>query len=243
MVKDYYAILGVLPTATLEEIRSAYRNLAKQFHPDHFGRDSAPFLSLQEAYEILGDPESRSIYDEGLRKAAAKKVPQVRPRLEIIRPRRPAAEPLRRSREPLDLGSISPLTSFHSCRPSFDEVFEELWTSHDRAAQSKAERHRTLTMEILLTRDQARRGGTVRVLVPVEAECPRCGGFGETGFFQCWICGGAGTSLSEFPLEVEYPPGIQDHYQVAIPLARFGLPDLCPVLLFRISTEADFESF
>jgi curved DNA-binding protein CbpA len=42
MAKNYYSILGVLPTATLEEIRSAYRSGAKQYHPDHFGKDSEP---------------------------------------------------------------------------------------------------------------------------------------------------------------------------------------------------------
>jgi hypothetical protein len=45
----------------------------------------------------------------------------------------------------------------------------------------------------------------------------------------------------EFSLEIEYPPGIQDYYQVAIPLDRYGVPDVCPVLLFRISGESDFE--
>ncbi len=242
MAKDYYAILGVLPTATLDEIRSAYRSLVKQFHPDHFGRDSSPFLNVQEAYEVLGNQSSRREYDHTLRQRQAIHIHRGKPGPEVIRPWRATAEPLRRTPGPLDLGTISPLTSFHSYRPSFDEVFEELWQSLDPFSQRKADRRRTLTMEILLTREEAGRGGRVRVLVPVEVECPKCGGCGETGFLQCRLCGGTGTSLGEFPLDVEYPPGIQDHDQVAIPLARFGLPDLCPVLLFRISTEADFES-
>ena len=241
MAKNYYAILGVLPTATLEEIRSAYRSRAKQYHPDHFGRDSAPFLSVQEAYEVLGDPESRVLYDESLQKAGSRRMPQAWPEPEIIRSRRATAEPLRRSHEPLDLGSISPLNSFHTYRPSFDAIFEQLWSSLDPFSQSKGERHRSLTMEILLTREQARRGGTVQVLVPIETACPRCGGFGQIGFLQCRVCAGTGTSLSEFPLRVEYPPDIRDHYRVAVPLTRFGLPNLCPVLLFRVSAVGDFE--
>ena len=69
MEKNYYAILGVSQTATPEEIRSAYRQRAKQFHPDYFGRDSAPFLGIREAYDILGDPLNRSSYDRSLREA------------------------------------------------------------------------------------------------------------------------------------------------------------------------------
>jgi curved DNA-binding protein len=52
MSNNHYAIWGVLPTATLEEIRSAYRSRAKQYHPDHFGKNSAPFRSVQEAYDV-----------------------------------------------------------------------------------------------------------------------------------------------------------------------------------------------
>ncbi len=241
MAKDYYAILGVSPTATLEEIRSAYRSLAKQFHPDHFGRNSAPFLSVQEAYEVLGDPDSRSQYDDSLRETGARRVRQAWPEAEIIHSRRTAAEPLKRGQEPLDLGRISPLRSFRTYRPSFDDLFEEVWNFFDPLSQPKSERHRALTMEILLTRDQARRGGTVQVLVPVETTCPRCGGFGETGLLRCRLCAGSGTCVREFPLQVEYPPGVRDRYQVAIPLARFGIPELCPVLMFRVSAVGDLE--
>jgi len=100
---------------------------------------------------------------------------------------------------------------------------------------------RTLTLEVLLTRDQAHRGGSVQILVPVRISCPTCGDFGDLGFFQCRRCSGIGASLDEFPLQVEYPPGIQDSYQVAIPLDRYGIPDVCPILLFRIASEGDFE--
>jgi hypothetical protein len=43
------------------------------------------------------------------------------------------------------------------------------------------------------------------------------------------------------PLQVEYPPDTHDFYQVAIPLDRFGIHNVCPILLFRISAEGDFE--
>lgn len=59
---NYYEILGVPHTATQEEIRSAYRKLSKEMHPDK-GGDEEEFQTIQEAYEILMNPEKRATYD------------------------------------------------------------------------------------------------------------------------------------------------------------------------------------
>jgi curved DNA-binding protein len=64
--KDYYAILGVEKTAAQEDIRKAYRKLAKQYHPDMNKGDNkaeAKFKDVGEAYEVLGDAEKRKKYD------------------------------------------------------------------------------------------------------------------------------------------------------------------------------------
>ncbi len=87
MAKNYYAILGVLPSATLDEIRSAYRSRAKKYHPDHFGKDSAPFIDVQEAYDVLGDPAHRASYDTSRGQADIGDVTLSRVEPEIIRPR------------------------------------------------------------------------------------------------------------------------------------------------------------
>src|SRR5947208_15816188 len=64
--KDYYKTLGVARTASEKEIKSAYRRLARQFHPDVNKDPKATdrFKLINEAYEVLSDPKKRTKYDQ-----------------------------------------------------------------------------------------------------------------------------------------------------------------------------------
>ena len=64
-MKDFYKQLGLNKNATKTEIKSAYRLLAKKYHPDT-GGDNEKFLALQLAWETLNDPRKRAIYDNSL---------------------------------------------------------------------------------------------------------------------------------------------------------------------------------
>ena len=66
MARDYYEILGVGRDADANEIKKAYRKLAKKFHPDVNKAPDAKqkFGEVQEAYDVLSDPQKRKLYDQ-----------------------------------------------------------------------------------------------------------------------------------------------------------------------------------
>jgi len=70
-MKDYYRILGLAPTATLAEIRSAYRRQASALHPDRNPSERAhvEFQAMQEAYEVLSDAGRRRAFDDNRRRS------------------------------------------------------------------------------------------------------------------------------------------------------------------------------
>ena len=65
--RDYYEVLGINKTADDEEIKKAYRRMAKKYHPDMNPGDKeaeAKFKEVNEAYAVLSDPEKKQIYDQ-----------------------------------------------------------------------------------------------------------------------------------------------------------------------------------
>ena len=123
---DYYVVLGIAEDADEDTVRTAFRALARRYHPD-VGAGSSPleFQRAREAYETLVDPERRRQYDRQLQAARARPV-VVREGIDA----RPFAEPLFRSRH-TSFGA--PTTWVTVTRPSFfDELVEEIFDSfHD----------------------------------------------------------------------------------------------------------------
>lgn len=132
-------------------------------------------------------------------------------------------------------------------RQEYDEVRREAGKKEAarRRYSSFAERVEPLTpkrppafseVEVALTPQQAYRGGIIRLGVPARMLCPACGGMGGDffGFFACSLCRGKGTFIGEYPLRLEFPPGVPDNVTVRLPLDRFGLANSSLTVRFRI---------
>lgn len=224
MAKSYYAILGLSSGASPEDIRSSYRRLVKEYHPDLYSGDRSTFHDIQEAYGVLGDEQRRRQYEQQLRKVAARPRPPRRPG--------PAPEPLIPGDGPGGPGDISLVRSFQTANPSFDEVFD--WLQQNRSNLGpKSGRVEHLTMEVPLSMAQAYRGGTARVIVPTHAVCPACHGAGRTGHYRCQRCAGEGTMAGEIPVMISFPPGLVGDHAVRVPLDRIGIYNLHLTVLFR----------
>ncbi len=232
MAKSYFAILGISSGATEDEIRSAYRRLAKENHPDHYAGGSARFQDIQEAYSVLGNSRRRRKYEQSIRKAP--------PRTPLRRSPYPEPEPLIPEEKPLDLGDISPVRSFQSFTHSFDELFDWLWSNFSNLEQLKSGRVKNLTLEVTLTAKQALRGGNARIMVPARAICPTCRGQGGVGFYECLRCVGEGVISGEMPVSVSFPPGLRKDHAVMIPLDRFGIGNVHVTVLFRPTDSNSF---
>jgi molecular chaperone DnaJ len=233
-MKNYYLILGVKRDATLEEIRTAYRQQAKELHPDYYGQDSGPFIDLQEAYAILSDPARRRAYDNTYRQETAQPSGLRRARAEPLYESQPGPEPLIPKERTADLGDLSLRSSFGTFSPSFDELFDRLWRNFS-LARPKVERLRSLNVEIRLSPQEAMAGGRVRLMVPARLRCLDCGGRGGIGFYSCWRCDGLGVIQGEYPVTLTFPAGIVNNYVVEIPLDRFGIENFYLRAIFRVS--------
>src|SRR5512140_2723620 len=125
MANDLYLILGVGQNASAQQIKEAYRHRAKELHPDLHGPDREPFIRMQEAYSVLSNPARRRVYDshqQAARSAAAR--------------RQSRAEPMRAAAT----GGIrfSFRETEHAYRPSFDELFDRLWSNFTLSSRPKA---------------------------------------------------------------------------------------------------------
>jgi molecular chaperone DnaJ len=199
-VRDPYSTLGVDKKASAEEIKKAYRKLARQYHPDRNPGDASAeerFKEIQEANSILSDPEKRKAYDSGGGIFGG-------------------------------VGGGFDPSNFRGGFGGFGDILSDLFTGAGGPGQraggvrSRPERGRDLETEVHVSFDQAVEGAQIPVSVAVSAPCPTCRGTGakpgtsptvcprchgrgveneSQGLFSisqpCRQCGGTGTEIKD----------------------------------------------
>jgi molecular chaperone DnaJ len=194
--KDFYRILGVDETAGQDEIKKAYRKLAKSHHPDANQGDAQAaerFKEIGEAYAVLKDPEKRKQYDQ-MRKLGAFGLGGRGPAGGASRPR---GAP----------GGQDPSFSFDDLQGGFgniSDLFSSLFDLGGRRGgaaggpDGSGGRQRGQDVEYVVEIPflTAVRGGKVSVEVAITEDCATCGGDGAepgTSRHRCGECGGSGT--------------------------------------------------
>lgn len=167
--KDYYEILGVSPDATIEEIKSAYRRLARKYHPDlNPGNKEAEekFKEITEAYQVLSDPVKRADYDR-------------------MRSMGYSYEYSGSSYE--GFGDL-----FDEIFRIFDDFFGGTYTAERRRAPQKGE---DILVNLEISFEDSYRGTARRLEIEREELCELCKGEGIESpgdIARCDVCGGTG---------------------------------------------------
>lgn len=226
--KDYYLILGVPSTETIHGIQKAFRELAKKYHPDRVGpQGTAAFQDIVEAYQILSDPERRKIYNRSLFpvEVVEKITPDPLVSKPPVEPLVPASPRGRRwaGVEPLMADPISIFHDFVTATPSWEALRDRLFRNFTGLGVPKSEQATGLNVEILLTPAEARRGGIIRLSVPVLSPCSFCAGMGQNGWTSCLACMGQGMVEREEAVAVRIPPGVPPGTILEIPLSHVGI--------------------
>jgi molecular chaperone DnaJ len=194
--KDYYAVLGVSPSASQEEIKKHYRKLAKKNHPDANQSDpkaAERFKEISEAYNVLGDAEKRKQYDDMRRLGAFAGYGggggQRRPGGPPPGGPPPGGAGGSFRFEDFDVGGIGGL----------GDLFGSMFGGGAGRANSRPrgpERGQTIEANLEIPFRVAALGGKVPIEIEVSEECPTCHGSGGAPgatFKTCSECGGRGT--------------------------------------------------
>jgi len=247
--KDYYEVLGVPRTASEDQIKKAFRKLARQYHPDvakNKKQAEEKFKEVNEAYEVLGDPANRKKYDElGPIGSPARNF--VRPRLAGVR-RRPF-------RAAASEAGVAAILSSSSAGPV-------LATFSNSSSERVGGLATALAVRLLLaTRWNRGAGATwkrtcwspwkglarIRPVVSLRraGRCEQCHGTGEYNRRVCPACGGRGEVTKTETYQVRIPAGVTEGQRLRVggkgeAGPANGRPGIC-ICASRLSKHPDFH--
>ena len=219
--KDYYKSLGVPRTASSDDIRKAFRKLAREYHPD-VAKDKKnaeeKFKEINEAYEVLGDADKRKKYDT---LGADWKNGGFRP------PPGGGAG-----------GQAYKTYTWHSGAPGaggedfefggtgFSDFFEQFFGGRGGAgtggfdrrggAAQQGEQGNDVEADLMVTLEEATRGAIRSITLRRTTRCPECNGSGVVGRRACPKCGGQGQVQVTETHKVKIPAGVRDGQRLRV---------------------------
>lgn len=205
MAKNYYVTLGISRGANQNQIKKAYRRIAKKVHPDTTQSiDAQKFREAREAYETLADEDTRRQYDATLKLQPSP-----------VRIASVTDEIMQRS------SAIEEMNRFESFMDEFFEGFVPGFFHKERYRPPKKD----LYYEVILSPSEAMNGGLFPIKVPVIEICPRCHQTGFMESFFCRDCVGRGYRQAEREFSLSIPPRTSHGTEATICLEDIGLPD------------------
>lgn len=174
--RDYYEVLGVSKTASDAEIKSAFRKLAKKYHPDVSKEPDAAekFKEAQEAYAVLSDKQKRSQYDQFGHQAFN------------------------------NMGGAGNSSGFDFSGFDFSDIFDDLFGSSfgfssrgSSNGSSRGRRGNDISLSMKITFDDAVYGCEKEIELEHYVKCDKCNGKGGTNEESCKYCHGSGTITQE----------------------------------------------
>jgi len=188
--RDYYEILGVKKSASLDEIKKAYRELALRYHPDRVPTNQKKeaeekFKEISEAYAVLSDPQKRALYDQYGHAGIDQRY---------------AYEDIFKG---ADFSSVfEDLSDFGFGGGLFDEIFSDLgfdiFGSRARQRTTRGRRGRDLEVTVDITLEEVARGTEKTITLPRYETCSTCAGSGAkpgTRKISCPQCKGSGRMV------------------------------------------------
>ena len=203
--KDYYKVLGVSKGASADDIKKAFRKLARKYHPDVNPGDKKAeekFKEINEAYEVLSDPDKRRKYDTlgpnwqeqfGFQPGAGRRTYSYRG-------------------SPMDFDSAT----------GFSDFFEALF-GRSSAAGSRTNRNDfrrrvgdNIEQPVEVTLQEAYLGGTRTFNIQSTEVCPLCRGTGEVAGKVCANCSGQGMLARNKRIQVKIPSGVDNGSRIRV---------------------------